>query len=43
VPFRIGSSIDVPPKLSVAEPLAAGSAALLLARVAEVGVIERLP
>jgi hypothetical protein len=29
--------------LSVAEPPAAGSAALLLARVAEVEVIERLP
>src|SRR6202042_1356991 len=43
-PLRIGSSTDLPPRLSVAEAVAGGSAVLsLLARVAEVGVIERLP
>ena len=44
VPFRIGSSTDFPPTLRVAEAVAGGSTVLsLLARVAEVGVIERLP
>src|SRR6202789_2894152 len=43
-PLRIGSSTDFPPMLRVAEAVAGGSAVLLLvARVAEVGVIERLP
>src|SRR6202789_3607306 len=43
-PLRIGSSTDFPPMLRVAEAVAGGSAAFsLLARVAEVGVIERLP
>src|SRR4029077_18352836 len=43
-PLRIGSSTDFPPTLSVAEAAAGGPAVLsLLARVAEVGVIERLP
>src|ERR1700690_1780288 len=42
--LRIGSSTDFPPMLRVAEAVAGGSAVLLLlARVAEVGVIERLP
>src|ERR1700744_3633934 len=43
-PLRIGSSMDFPPTLRVAEAAAGGSTVLsLLARVAEVGVIERLP
>src|ERR1700729_4552134 len=42
-PLRIGSSTDFPPTLSVAEAAAGGSVLSLLARVAEVGVIERLP
>src|SRR3984957_9025362 len=43
-PLRIGSSMDLPPTLRVAEAVAGGSAVFsLLARVAEVGVIERLP
>src|ERR1700689_587036 len=43
-PLRIGSSMDFPPTLSVAEAVAGSSAVFsLLARVAEGGVIERLP
>src|ERR1700733_2647774 len=43
-PLRIGSSTDFPPMFRVAEAAAGGSTVLsLLARVAEVGVIERLP
>src|SRR5580692_5514170 len=43
-PLRIGSSTDFPPTFRVAEAVAGGSAVFsLLARVAEVGVIERLP
>src|SRR5258708_20858676 len=43
-PLRIGSSMDLPAIFRVAEAVAGGSAVFsLLARVAEVGVIERLP
>src|ERR1700733_3079601 len=43
-PLRIGSSTDFPPTFRVAEAVAGGSAVFsLLARAAEVGVIERLP
>ena len=42
-PLRIGSSTDFPPTLRVAEVDGGASAWPLLARVAEVGVIERLP